>query len=499
MESYAEGLDSKARYLKAKGLPHTKSHVLLPFPDMNPNEVYAPNYNDGDRVVLIRYPHGGRFEIPELIVNNKGPARKTLGDALDAIGIHPSMAEKLSGADFDGDTVTVIPNNQGKIKAARSLKELKNFDPIAKYRVDEDHPAMIWKKDKKTGVLKNTGDTIASQTQQTQMGIVSNLITDMTIKGAKDSEIARAVRHSMVVIDAKKHKLDYKQSAIDNGIQALQKKYQSHINPVTGKDSVSASTIVSQSKKKVKITDKGVDPNKFINPKNPSGKPLKTVSILDYVDDVSSLSSGTAVEGIYVDYIKKVKSLKNTVTKEIVSTPNPKRKPEATKQYKNEVDSLDAKLKNSLLNAPMERQAQLLATQTYHKTLKEENYNLDKDQKKKLKSQAVADARDTVGVTKRQDRVIDITPNEWEAIQSGAISPTKLRDILKHADMEQVTKYATPRTPVKLSTAKLTRATTMLNSGKYTYAEVAQALGTSVATLRSELRNDGDIRDNEDD
>ena len=35
------------------------------------NEIYAPNYRDGENVVLIRYPHGGIFEIPELIVNNK--------------------------------------------------------------------------------------------------------------------------------------------------------------------------------------------------------------------------------------------------------------------------------------------------------------------------------------------------------------------------------------------------------------------------------------------
>ncbi len=41
---------------------------------------------------------------------------------------------------------------------------------------------------------------------QTEMGKISNLITDMT-KGATQDEFARAVRHSMVVIDAEKHKL----------------------------------------------------------------------------------------------------------------------------------------------------------------------------------------------------------------------------------------------------------------------------------------------------
>ena len=48
------------------------------------------------------------------------------------------------------------------------------------------------------------------------MGDVSNLITDMTIKGANNDELARAVRHSMVVIDSEKHNLDVKASARDN-------------------------------------------------------------------------------------------------------------------------------------------------------------------------------------------------------------------------------------------------------------------------------------------
>ena len=78
MEAYSNELDSKAKHLKAQGIPNMGGHVILPFPDMNANEVYAPNYNDGDKVVLVRYPHGGIFELPELTVNNKGPAKKVL-------------------------------------------------------------------------------------------------------------------------------------------------------------------------------------------------------------------------------------------------------------------------------------------------------------------------------------------------------------------------------------------------------------------------------------
>lgn len=492
MKSYAEGLDAKAKHLKAKGLPKTKNHVLLPFPDMNPNEVYAPGYKDGERVVLIRHPHGGIFEIPELIVNNKGPARKTLGNAVDAIGIHPSVAQKLSGADFDGDTVTVIPNGHRKIKSGKALAGLKDFDPVAKYQVPLDSPAIIRKKNPKTGKMESTGLTISPEYKQKQMGIVSNLITDMTIKGARDSEIARAVRHSMVVIDAEKHRLDYKQSAIDNGISALQKRYQTHIDPITGKESKGGSTIVSQSKQTVKnVGGKQVE---VLDPRTGKMKKVmrggKEVDLIDYVPDVSMLSSGTAVEGVYVDYIKKVKTLGNTATKTYQSIKPPKRDPIAAKTYAKEVTSLDEKLTLALSNAPKERLAQLMATETYHRTLKEMDYDMDKDQKKKLKTQAVADAR---ARTDAKRAIIDITDKEWEAIQNNAISPSKLSAILLNADAERVQKLATPKATTGLSVAKLTRANALLNRG-YTYAEVADAIGTSVSSLHAELRN-SDIDD----
>ena len=81
----------------------------------------------------------------------------------------------------------------------------------------------------------------------TEMGRISNLITDMTLLGADDHEIARAVKHSMVVIDAEKHKLDYKASEKDNNISALMKKYQ-------GKARGGASTIVSRGSGAVSYT-----------------------------------------------------------------------------------------------------------------------------------------------------------------------------------------------------------------------------------------------------
>lgn len=463
LESYSDGVDAKAKHLKAQGLPKTKGHVILPFPDMNPNEVYAPNYKDGERVVLVRYPHGGIFEIPELIVNNKGPAKRTLGNAIDAIGIHPSVATKLSGADFDGDTVYVMPNNDKKIKVSRSLAELKNFDPMS-YQVDHK--------------------TITPKAKQTQMGVVSNLITDMTIKGASQSEIARAVRHSMVVIDSEKHNLDYKQSARDNGISALQKTYQTHISPLDGKQHAGASTLVSQSKKEILV---GATKEKYVDPKTGKSKTRlvggEKVALIDLVDDARDLSSGTAVENLYGSYINKLKSLRNTAQKEAIAIPSVKRDKVAANKYSSEVKSLDEKLNRALLNAPKERQAQILASNTYYSDLKKLNYDVDPDQKKKLKANALAGARIKVGAGKT---LVDITPPEWDAIQAGAISNNKLVQILNNTDMDVVKQLATPINKTKLTSAKATRATTLLDRG-YTYSEVADALGVSVSTLRTSL------------
>lgn len=452
LESYIDGLDSKANHLKAMGLPRTKGHVILPFPDMKATEVYAPNYKNGEKVVLVRYPHGGTFELPELTVNNKNKkAKGVLGNALDAIGIHPSVAQKLSGADFDGDTVYVIPNNQKKIKTSRSLKELANFDPNS-YHVDYK--------------------TITPERKQKLMGQVSNLITDMTIKGATQSEIARAVKHSMVVIDSEKHQLDHKQSAIDNGISALKKKYQSHTSPITGRPSVGASTIISRKK---------VIKESVINPI--TGK-KKTVykNLYDMVPDVSHLSSGTTVENTYVDYIKKLRSLKNTAQKELMSTPTVKRNPAAAKKYPAEVESLGRKLNQALLNAPRERQAQILATNTYYKNL---DYDMTDDQKKRLKSQSLTAARAKTGASGKKSK-ITIEPNEWKAIQEGAISNDMLGKILNNTDLDAVKQLAMPRKSNALATGKLSKAKSLMANG-YTYAEIAEALGVSTSTIRENL------------
>ena len=224
---FGDKCDSAAAELKAAPFPGQQTHVILPFPELKDNEIYAPNYKDGTRVACIRYPHAGPFEIAELTVRNKGSvAQKILGDVPDAVGINSKNAAKLSGADFDGDTVVVIPlSSKVRIKSKDSLKELKDFDP------QEAYP-------KYEGM-----QVITNKLKQQEMGKVSNLITDMTLKGAPDDHIARAVKHSMVVIDAEKHELDWKRSEKENGIKELKEIYQ------TG----GASTIISRAKSPIHV------------------------------------------------------------------------------------------------------------------------------------------------------------------------------------------------------------------------------------------------------
>ena len=251
LEKFASSCDSAAVSLKAAALPGQKYHVIIPVNSMGDDKVYAPNYKDGTKLALVRYPHGGTFEIPILTVDNKNAtARRLLGtDVKDAIGITAKVAERLSGADFDGDTVMCIPTHdrKGKVKITSTpeLEDLKGFDNKASYgytskKVDPDGTEHYYRGNKEFKVMKNTN---------TQMGIISNLITDMTLGGATTKELARAVKHSMVVIDAEKHKLDYKQSYIDNNIAELQKTYQPKFdkngNVIGGGG---ASTIISRAK-----------------------------------------------------------------------------------------------------------------------------------------------------------------------------------------------------------------------------------------------------------
>ena len=474
LDSYADDADSAAVHLKAAALPRQGSHVILPINTMKEHEIYAPNFNNGESVALIRYPHGGIFEIPVLTVNNRHPAaRKAIGtNAKDAVGIHHKVAERLSGADFDGDAVLVIPNNNRKIKTAPPLAGLKGFDPQSAY---PSYPGMR---------------KMSPRTKQVEMGVVSNLITDMTIRGANSAELARAVRHSMVVIDAEKHNLNYRQSAIDNGIAQLKAKYQ-------GGARAGAKTLISRAGSNVRVAERKqsfrVDPvtgRKIYTQTgaeftNAAGKvvPKTTKSKkLAETDDANTLSSGTPIEKIYGDHSNRLKGLANQARRDSFNTKNTPYSPSAKTAYANEVKTLDAKLIIALRNAPLERQAQVLANAVVSQK-RAANPDMDASELKKVKGQALKEMRARTGAAKQR---IIITSSEWAAIQAGAISTNKLNKILDNTDLDQVKQLATPKSDLAMTPSKKLRAQAMASSG-YTQAEIADALGVSVTTLKKEL------------
>lgn len=482
LETFADDVDSAAVHLKAAALPRQSTHVILPIPNMKDTEIYAPNYRNGEKVALVRYPHGGTFEIPELTVNNRhAGAKSALGSVLDAVGIHPNVAERLSGADFDGDTVLVIPNNQRTVKSTRPLAGLKDFDPKAQYPAYEGMKPMT------------------ARAKQQQMGDVSNLITDMTIHGATETELAAAVRHSMVVIDAEKHKLNYRQSYKDNGIANLKEKYQGRGE--TGR-LAGASTLISRATSEVRVAErkprsaaKGgpIDPatgkrvfeetgSGWTNSKGKFVPRTDKSTRLAETDDAFSLSSGTKMEAVYANHANRLKAMANAARKASLQTKPLPYSPSAAKTYSDEVKSLNAKLNLAIRNKPLERQAQIVANSIVN-TKKAAHPNLEADDLKKIKSSALNEARRRTGASKQR---IEFTQKEWDAVQAGAISPTMLRNILANADLDVVKKLATPRTPTVATPAVVTRAKAMLAQG-YTQAEIADALGIATSTLNSAL------------
>lgn len=485
---FADECDSAAVHLKAAALPRQSTQVILPLNAMKETEIFAPNYRDGEKVVLIRYPHGGTFEIPELTVNNKNStAVSVLGKNIrDAVGINPKVAERLSGADFDGDQVVVIPTGgRVKIQSTPALKDLKDFDPKTDYSTEG-----------KTGVRL----LAKGAATQRQMGEISNLITDMTLKGATEPEIARAVKHSMVVIDAAKHKLDYRQSEKDNGIAELEKKYQG-FDDETGHHG-GASTLLSRRKQDVEVPERQgsgvIDPltgkvvykesgRTYVDPR--TGKTVAAttkVKRILAVDDVRSMSSGTLQEEAYADYANKMKDLANKARLEYKATPTLKRSASAAKAFEPEVNRLMAALKVAQLNAPLEREAQRIANARVKAKVQANNIT-DKDEISKIRRAAISDARNSTGASGKRTR-ITISDGEWTAIQSGAISDTTLSEILRYAEPKTVRERATPRRTTQLSDARISRIKAMANSG-HTNAEIAEALGISTSAVSKYLNS----------
>lgn len=506
LESFADETDSAAVHLKAANMPKQATKVILPSNSVKPTEIFAPTFRDGEKVVLIRYPHAGTFEIPELTVNNRTRDARSLvgvgkgGSARDVVVIHPKVAERLSGADFDGDNVVVIPNKNKQISHTPALERLKGFDPQS-YKVPLGP---------KTDEFPKGTPTIKPARKQQEMGDVTNLISDMTIRGASNREIADAVRHSMVVIDSEKHNLDYKASARDHSILALKKKYQG----VNAKGQVKgASTLITRAG-----SQEHVDKRKPASTKDrpdlartakstveistgkkvwestgdtkPDGTPQKMRSKkLAETDDAFTLVSdaNTRIERIYASHSNDLKAMANQARRELVKIKDIPYSPSAKKVYSHEVASLDAKLNNALKNSPLERQAQVVANQIVA-AKKRDNPDMEKDELRKLKGMALTEARLRTGANKTRlgSKEAPITDREWEAIQNGAISSHKLDKILANSDLDAIRERATPRENTVMTPAISGRAEMMIKNGA-TLEEISDALGVPVSTLSSHL------------
>lgn len=569
LDKFASNCDSAAVSLKAAALPGQKYHVIIPITSLKDNEIYAPNYPDGTKLALVRYPHGGTFEIPIVTVNNKhAVAKKLLGkDVIDAVGINSKVAERLSGADFDGDTVMCIPTHDPKTKikitSTPPLKGLEGFDPKVEYGPESYKGRTI-------KLMKNPATN--TDATQSEMGSISNLITDMTLAGASEKELARAVRHSMVVIDAAKHKLDYKRSEKDNNIAELKRLYQVKYDKNGRIRYGGASTLLSKSsgdetvnkrQGEAKINIKGKE---WYDPSRPEGAliykdakdlyyvvktnykkdrttTIKTVdgkkikyswddkeavkkytpkevkdkegNIIGYtsqdgsieyktkartqkstkmleVDNAEELMSPSRhpMELIYADYANSMKALANKARKEMVFAGKIEYSRSAKEKYRAEYDSLMAKLNEAKLNTIKERAAQRMA---YSEVADKQRTisDMTKGDLKKARQMAISKAREEVGSLSRRDRNIEITDREWEAIQAGAISETKLKQILNNTDIDKLRERATPRSTVELSSVKINRIKAM--SASYTNQQIAEKLGISPATvtkyLKEEIRN----------
>lgn len=491
LNDFADTCEGTSMTLKASAFPGQSTKVILPINKIKETEAYCPTYENGTQLALIRYPHAGTFEIPIVTVNNKNlHGKRNLGQIQDAIGINAKVAERLSGADFDGDTVMAIPmSDKVKIKSTHPLDDLKDFDPKTAYAVPEGNPnhVRLMKKEEK----------------QKEMGIISNLITDMTLRGADEKELARAVKHSMVVIDAEKHKLDYKRSERENGIQELKQKWQIRVDEEGNEKYGGASTLLSRRKQTVRVPERRgsvrVDKETgeyiykesgrtFTDPKTGKERLAEdTVSLISETKDARTLSSGTIQENLYADFSNKLKAMANQARKEAVNMKGIQRDPQAAKTYATEVASLKEKYNNMIANKPKERKAMLIANANIKAKIQEQGLNpaIDKKEVKKISSVEMQRARDSVGASGRKSKVT-FTDKEWEAVQAGAISDNMLTKFLNSSDSDEIIKRAMPKTTSVMSSAKMSKAKAMLRSG-YTYKEIAQACGVAESTVYSAL------------
>ena len=513
LDEFADSCDSAAVHLKAAALPRQGTFAILPVNSLKNNEVYAPMYDDGEEVILVRHPHESITQIPRLIVNNRNrEGNQILGKQVThAIGINAHTANQLSGADYDGDTVLVIPTKGQKLKSADPLPGLKDYNPSDFYKRSPDDPIRTGKSgDGKKGDGFNKG---------LEMGKASNLITDMTIKGASLKEIERAIKHSMCVIDAEKHNLDWKRSYEENGIAELKDKYQLRIDE-EGNKHYGAATLISRAKGPTRIPERReiysrnsmTDEEKerydngeiiyrnknrtIIDKKTGKVKPAEIeIERMAATKNAYELSEGYPIENIYAEHANRMKALANEARKEMRSTGRLELNRTATKVYDDVAGkdgSLSKKIARAELEAPKERQAQLLAKSVMKAKVDADPSLKDKDnidKYKKLAAKELNNARDALNGGKHEKRYkIELTDREWEAIQAGAISDSKLQTVIRYSDTSELKKRALPRNKTGMKASTKSRARKMLAAG-YAPSTVASELGISAQALAKEFNN----------
>lgn len=502
LNDFADSCDSAAVDLEAAAFPRQQTHVLVPLPKLPANQVYAPNYEDGEHVILIRFPHASIHEIPYLQVNNKDPEGNQIitKNSRDAIGINPKTAAQLSGADYDGDTCLVIPigdnskNTSGKVinfNRDKALQSLVEFDPKKEYPYREGMKVMT------------------KQDRGREMGIVTNLITDMTAQGCRDTDqLVRAIKHSMVVIDAEKHKLDYQKSYIDNGIAELHKQWQ-------GRTSGGAKTLIAKAGGKAYVNERkqvGIDPEtgekifretgrmtKAYTDKNgvyhaPKLRKQETTKMMKALttgdNDARSISSGTPMEEAYARYANQCHSLGNKARKAYVTTKDDSKiNQSAANAYRNEITSLSRKITEAKKHAPLERQAQILAGAKI-KDFERNNPGIkqnDPDHYKKVKTQYLTGARNRFGGGRKR---MEVTDKEWEAIDSGAVGKTMLNDVMKYMDSRDLKKHVLSSGSSRAVSDSMKARVQRYASMDYSNATIAEALGLSSSTVSKILAGD---------
>ena len=531
LEDLAGRFEHDAVHLQAAALPRQTTKFILPLTNLKPNEAYVPGYDDGEQVALVRYPHGSITEIPIVTVNNSNrKAKEFMGDAIDAIGVSPETAGRLSGADFDGDTVLVLPTDKVRIKNAPQYEGLKSFS------TQDAYPGYDGMKE------------MTKREKGLQMGIATNLITDMHIMGATDKELERALKYSMVVIDAEKHKLDWRRAEDDLGIKALKEKYQggggastllsrstsdnrmvrerklkavSFMTPEekqrwlngeqiyvdTGKKLIDMKKtyprrlmtkeekLIADSKDKEAIRklhqkmweDGRAVPDAY---KDAFEKPIKEGYLHENTYELTSTkdrNTARPIEVIYADHAIAMKELARQARAEARKQTEFKVDKEARQKYSKEVDDLNKKIASAERNAPLEKQAQIKAN-VWYRQWEEDHPEEDNDGKKRQRGILLDRARKSIGAKKLVIGSKDnpLTPKEWEAIQAHAVSRSQLEKILKNADMEVIKKYAMPKTNTAIPPAKIARAKRMVEQG-YMRLEIANMLDVPQGKLLEAL------------